>query len=48
MWVENVKTGHKWHVSEEHGERLLKSNDFKQVEEEKSAPKRPKKSEVDE
>ena len=49
MWIENVNTGHKWFVSEEYGERLLKSDDYKKVEEEKAAPKRQKqKRDVDE
>ncbi|PFB74998.1 hypothetical protein CN286_25875 [Bacillus anthracis] len=28
MWIQNNKTGHVWCVSEEHGSRLLKSEDF--------------------
>lgn len=28
MWIQNNKTGHVWCVSEEHGSRLLKNEDF--------------------
>lgn len=28
MWIQNNKTGHAWCVSEEHGSRLLKNEDF--------------------
>ncbi|MBF7156001.1 Rho termination factor N-terminal domain-containing protein [Bacillus albus] len=33
MWVKNKKTGHDWYVSEEHGSRLLNSEDFTLIDE---------------
>ncbi|WP_218947456.1 Rho termination factor N-terminal domain-containing protein [Bacillus sp. SH5-2] len=36
MWIQNNKTGHVWCVSEEHGSRLLKNEDFILFDEPKS------------
>lgn len=32
MWVKNKVTGNEWHVSDEHGKRLIKSDEFEEVE----------------
>ncbi|SCC45595.1 Rho termination factor N-terminal domain-containing protein [Bacillus sp. N5-665] len=33
MWIQNNKTGHVWCVSEEHGRRLLRYEDFISIDE---------------
>lgn len=40
MWIQNNKTGHVWCVSEEHGSRLLRYEDFISIDE-------PQKGQVD-
>ncbi|OOR22702.1 Rho termination factor N-terminal domain-containing protein [Bacillus wiedmannii] len=35
MWIQNNKTGHVWCVSEEHGRRLLRYEDFISIDEPK-------------
>lgn len=40
MWIKNKKTGNVWLVEQEHGERLLKSNDYEKVE--KATEQKPK------
>ena len=44
MWVKNTDTGNVWNVSEEHGERLLKADNFEEVEAPKVTQKRTPKS----
>ncbi|HHB2009990.1 TPA: Rho termination factor N-terminal domain-containing protein [Bacillus cereus] len=40
MWIKNNKTGHVWYVSEEHGSRLLRYEDFVSIDE-------PQKQQID-
>jgi hypothetical protein len=37
MWVKNKRTGKKWFVSDEHGKKLLKQEDYESLESTDSA-----------
>lgn len=43
MWVENIRTGKKWFVTEELGKRLLRNEDYVEHVPSESKPEAPAK-----